>query len=63
MTATDAGGARLDAIAFRVADGPLGKALLTSDTGAFHLAGHLTINTWRGRQRPQLVIEDAAVAT
>ena len=63
VTAKDAGGARLDAIAFRVADGPLGKALLTSDTGAFHLAGHLTINTWRGRQRPQLVIEDAAIAT
>ncbi len=62
VTATDAGGARLDAIAFRVADDPLGKALLTSDTGAFHLAGHLSINTWQGKQRPQLVIEDAAVA-
>ena len=63
VTARDAGGARLDAIAFRAADGLLGKALLTSDTGAFHLAGHLNINTWRGRQRPQLVIEDAALAT
>ena len=63
VTATDAGGARLDAIAFRVADSPLGQALLTHDTGAFHLAGHLTINTWRDRQQPQLIIEDAAVAT
>ena len=62
LTASDAGGARLDAIAFRVADEPLGKALLTGDAAAFHLAGHLTINTWRDRQRPQLVIEDAAVA-
>lgn len=63
VTARDAGGARLDAIAFRVADDPLGKALLTSDTGSFHLAGHLAINTWRGKQSPQLIIEDAAVAT
>ena len=41
----------------------VGQGLLTSDTGTFHLAGHLSINTWRGKQRPQLVIEDAAVAT
>jgi len=26
----------------------------------FHLAGRLEINSWGGRQRPQLRLEDAA---
>ncbi|MFT6299727.1 MAG: single-stranded-DNA-specific exonuclease, partial [Yoonia sp.] len=29
----------------------------------FNLAGRLEINTWQGRQSPQLRLEDAAPAT
>ena len=53
-------GHRLDAIGFRLADGPLGKALLEHRGGAFHLAGRLEVNSWQGRQRPQLRLEDAS---
>lgn len=55
-------GARLDAIGFRLADGAMGRALLERRGGAFHLAGRLEVNTWQGRQRPQLRLEDAAPA-
>ena len=62
-TAEDPGGTRLDAIAFRTASGPLGSALLAREGTSLHLAGHLTLNMWRGRERLQFVIEDAARAT
>ncbi|KPP85047.1 MAG: single-stranded-DNA-specific exonuclease RecJ [Rhodobacteraceae bacterium HLUCCA08] len=55
-------GARLDAIAFGAAEGPLG-ALLRGHGGArLHVAGRLEINTWQGRRSPQLRLEDAAQA-
>ncbi|MFY0633237.1 MAG: single-stranded-DNA-specific exonuclease RecJ [Vannielia sp.] len=55
-------GQRLDAIGFRLADTPLGKAMLESRGGAWHLAGRLEVNHWQGRSRPQLRLEDAARA-
>jgi single-stranded-DNA-specific exonuclease len=55
-------GARLDAIAFRVADQPLGKGLLASRGRAIHAAGKLKIDEWNGRTRVQLLVEDAAPA-
>ena len=58
----DGMGARLDAIAFGAFDGPLG-ALLEGHGGArFHLAGRLEVNSWGGRKKPQLRLEDAARA-
>jgi single-stranded-DNA-specific exonuclease len=53
-------GSRLDAVAFRVADQPLGQALLGSSGMPLHVAGHLRRDTWGGRDRRELVIEDIA---
>src|SRR5262249_1754829 len=39
-------GSRLDAVAFRVADQPLGAALLASSGMPLHVAGHLRRDTW-----------------
>lgn len=56
----DNGGGRLDVIAFRAFEGPLGPAL-TSHAGApFHLAGRLEIDDWGGRRKAKLQLEDAA---
>jgi len=55
-------GARLDAIAFRAFETGLGPALLQARGAALHVAGHLRAETWQGRRRVQLFIEDAAPA-
>lgn len=53
-------GARLEAIAFRAADAPLG-ALLTGTSGLpIHVAGSLKRSSWGGRDKIELTIEDAA---
>ena len=57
---TDEGGNRLSAVAFRAAGSPLGEALLARHDNEMHLAGSLQIDRWRGEERVQLVIEDAA---
>jgi single-stranded-DNA-specific exonuclease len=57
------GDARLPAVAFRVAATPLGRFLAETRGAAVHVAGHLRRDTWRGGDRVQLVIEDAARAT
>src|SRR5882762_5148675 len=56
------GPARLKAIAFRVAEGPLGQFLAASRGRAVHLAGHLRRDDYRGGDAVQLVIDDAAPA-
>lgn len=53
-------GARIDAVAFRVAGQPLGEALLDCAGLPLHLAGTLRRDTWNGRDRIELTIEDAA---
>jgi single-stranded-DNA-specific exonuclease len=55
-------GARLDAIAFRAASGPLGEGLLGARGAAIHVAGRLRADSWNGRVRVQLQLEDAAPA-
>ncbi|HXC55695.1 MAG TPA: single-stranded-DNA-specific exonuclease RecJ [Rhizomicrobium sp.] len=55
-------GARLDAIAFRIADQPLGKALLAARGRRIHAAGRLRADEWQGKKRVQLQLEDAAPA-
>jgi single-stranded-DNA-specific exonuclease len=54
------GPGRLKAIAFRAVGDALGPALLQSSGLPLHLAGHLQINRWQGRDDVQLIIEDAA---
>lgn len=56
-------GTRMNAIAFGAFDGPLGPVLSATNAPPMHLAGRVEINTWGGRQTPQLRIEDAAEAT
>lgn len=53
-------GARLDAVAFRAAGQPLGEALLAAGGMPMHVAGNLKRDTWGGRQKIELLIEDAA---
>ncbi len=55
-------GGRLKAIAFRSAESKLGQALLNARGGTLLLAGHLRVDTWKGREQAQLVIEDGAPA-
>jgi single-stranded-DNA-specific exonuclease len=54
--------AGIDAIAFRAAAQPLGKALLGARGRRIHVAGRLRCDEWQGRRRVQLHLEDAASA-
>jgi single-stranded-DNA-specific exonuclease len=47
-------------VAFRAADQPVGKALLSSGGMPLHVAGHLRRDTWNGRDKIELVVEDVA---
>lgn len=58
----DGTGPRVEAVAFSAFDGPLGPALEQGGHRRFHLAGRLELNTWRGRTKVQLRLEDAAEA-
>jgi single-stranded-DNA-specific exonuclease len=62
LSLSDGMGANIDAIAFGAFDGPLGQRLSEHGGARFHLAGRLEINTWGGRARVQLRLEDAAQA-
>ena len=59
---SDPGGGRLKAIAFRSLESPLGQALLNNRGEALHVAGKLRDDSWQGRSRIQLMIDDAAPA-
>lgn len=62
-TLTGAGeGGRLNAMAFRSVDTDLGQALLHHQGAAFHLAGHLRRDHWRGGDHVQFLIDDGAPA-
>ena len=58
----DGMGAGLDAICFGAFDTGLGNALSNHGGARFHMAGRLEVNTWQGRQRVQLRLDDAAPA-
>ena len=53
-------GSKLDAIAFRAVGQPVGELLLASGGMPIHVAGNLRRDSWGGRQRIELMIEDAA---
>ena len=55
-------GTRLEAIAFRAAETPLGALLLASRGMELHVAGTLGADHWQGTRRVQLRILDAARA-
>lgn len=62
LTVSDGMNARMDTICFGAFDSELGEMLLRHDGALFHLAGKLEVNTWGGRQRVQLRLDDAARA-
>jgi single-stranded-DNA-specific exonuclease len=53
-------GTRLDAVAFRAVGQPLGDLLLSSAGLPIHVAGQVRRESWGGRERIELQIEDAA---
>ena len=54
-------GSRLDAVAFRAVGQPLGDLLMEASGGLLvHVVGQLKRDTWGGRNRIELQIEDAA---
>ncbi|MBL8661025.1 MAG: single-stranded-DNA-specific exonuclease RecJ [Rhodospirillales bacterium] len=62
LTLADPEGARLEAVAFRSRGTPLGEALAEHAGAAYHIAGRLQHQIWRGNRRLQLLVEDAAPA-
>jgi single-stranded-DNA-specific exonuclease len=55
-------GAKIEGIAFKAAQEPLGKALVASRSHSVHLAGSLTLDRWNGRERVQVRLVDLATA-
>jgi len=53
-------GAFVNAVAFRCADQPLGKALIEQRGRVVHAAGCLAIDRWQGQERVQLRLTDIA---
>ena len=60
LAITDRAGGRLDAIAFRAAGTPLGAFLAGRAGAGLHVAGRLEHDTFGGRARAKLHVEDAA---
>jgi single-stranded-DNA-specific exonuclease len=54
------GGATIGAVAFRAVGTPLGDALLGGSDRTWHVAGRLQRDTWGGRDRIEVLIEDIA---
>ncbi|HEY0222936.1 MAG TPA: single-stranded-DNA-specific exonuclease RecJ [Pseudolabrys sp.] len=52
----------VNAIAFRVAGTPLGKALIDNRGRQMHAAGALAIDRWQGEERVQMRLTDVAVS-
>ncbi len=53
-------GSKLDGIAFRAIGGPIGDLLLGAGGMPMHVAGQLRRDTWGGREKIELQIEDVA---
>ena len=56
----DTAGRRLQGMAFRSADSPLGRALLENAGAPLHVAARLRIEGGRGRNGPEIIIDDVA---
>ncbi len=53
-------GKRLNAIAFRALNTPLGEALMDAKDRPFHFVGTFRLDTWNGQEKIQMTIEDLA---
>jgi single-stranded-DNA-specific exonuclease len=54
-------GAQLDAVSFNAFDSELGPLIAAYQGRRLHLVGQIELNSWGGRQTPQLHLEDAAI--
>ena len=61
LTLASSDGATIKAMAFRAAEAPLGRALLTNRGQFLHVAGTLAIDQWQGRRQPVVRVIDAAL--
>jgi single-stranded-DNA-specific exonuclease len=52
----------VNAIAFRAAGTPLGRALIDNRGRQMHAAGYLTVDRWQGQERVQMRLADVALA-
>jgi single-stranded-DNA-specific exonuclease len=59
-TLRSAGGSSIGAIAFRCIGTPLGDALRKDDGRPVHIAGRLQRDSWGGREKIEVLIEDLA---
>ncbi len=59
-TLKSAEGSTIGAIAFRAAGTPLGDALLDGSSRPLHIAGRLQRDSWGGREKIEVLIEDIA---
>ena len=62
LTLKDGIGGSIEGVAFGAFDTPLGPALSEGGHTRFHIAGRLELNTWNGKTKVQLRVEDAARA-
>jgi single-stranded-DNA-specific exonuclease len=62
LALVSAGGARLEAMAFRAAGKPLGEALMRWRGATIHAAGSITLDRWGGREKVSFRLVDAALA-
>jgi single-stranded-DNA-specific exonuclease len=53
-------GGRIDAVAFRIGGTPIADLFAQKEGMPLHVAGHLSRSSWQGRDRVELIIEDAA---
>ncbi|ABK44266.1 exonuclease RecJ [Magnetococcus marinus MC-1] len=53
---------QIEAIGFRMAPGPIVDAIQAGDVAVWDVAGKLTIETWRGREKMKLQLSDVRAA-
>jgi len=53
-------GSRIEAVAFRAEETPVGDLLLNNGGMPLHIAGSLKINSWGGRTKVEMIIDDVA---
>ncbi len=56
-------GGRVTGIAFRAMESELGQMLLSAGSRPLYLAGRVTVSEWQGRERAELQLDDAALAS
>lgn len=59
----DAGGARISAIAFRADENGIADLLLSAKSPIVHVAGRLKRDSWNGRERIDLQVQDLAISS